>query len=384
TNMNDGKYRRDWTDVSPTNAVQYLSTKWQILRYSDVLLMFAEAENEINNGPTADAYNAINMMNASAYVWPDNKTILITGGLGGIGKLITKNISETSKGCNLILIGRSQLDSEKSEFIKAMENLGTKIHYVQCDINDQVQVSELIKQYPTINGVIHGSGITKDNLISKKNFLEIDQVLAAKVSGLEILDQATASLPLDYFVTLSSIAGTLGNVGQFDYAAANAYMDAYIHNRAQQVKVNQRYGKSLSINWPLWESGGMQLDEATKQSLLKIFKIKPLPTAHGLMALKQMLASEHQQSVVVFGNKKAIAPMFDKAVSAPVNNQPKKTLDVEMDKLGREILQQVRIQAAEHLKLRPNQLDDTADWAVFGFDSILLSSFTNRFNTQFN
>ena len=39
------------------NAIQYIGLKWQILRYSDVLLMFAEAENELN-GPTAAAYNA--------------------------------------------------------------------------------------------------------------------------------------------------------------------------------------------------------------------------------------------------------------------------------------------------------------------------------------
>jgi hypothetical protein len=60
----DGKYRRDWISnptVSPTNAIQYFSLKWQILRYSDVMLMFAEAENELN-GPTAAAYNAVNQV----------------------------------------------------------------------------------------------------------------------------------------------------------------------------------------------------------------------------------------------------------------------------------------------------------------------------------
>jgi hypothetical protein len=64
TSIVDGKYRRDWISnptVSPTSQVQYFSLKWQILRYSDVLLMFAEAENEIN-GPTSAAYNAINMV----------------------------------------------------------------------------------------------------------------------------------------------------------------------------------------------------------------------------------------------------------------------------------------------------------------------------------
>ena len=60
----DGKYRRDWIShptVSPTNAIQYFSLKWQILRYADVMLMFAEAENELN-GPTAAAYNAVNQV----------------------------------------------------------------------------------------------------------------------------------------------------------------------------------------------------------------------------------------------------------------------------------------------------------------------------------
>lgn len=74
TNLTDGKYRRDWITnpiVSPTDAVQYFSLKWQILRYSDVLLMYAEAENEIN-GATASAYNALNMVRRRGYGKPIN------------------------------------------------------------------------------------------------------------------------------------------------------------------------------------------------------------------------------------------------------------------------------------------------------------------------
>lgn len=72
TNLNDGKYRRDWItnpSIAPTSAVQYFSLKWQIIRYSDVLLMYAEAENELN-GPTASAYNAINMVRRRGYGKP--------------------------------------------------------------------------------------------------------------------------------------------------------------------------------------------------------------------------------------------------------------------------------------------------------------------------
>ncbi len=72
TALNDGKFRRDWLTnptVLPTNAVQYFSTKWQILRYADVLLMLAEAENELT-GPTALAYESLNKVRRRGYGKP--------------------------------------------------------------------------------------------------------------------------------------------------------------------------------------------------------------------------------------------------------------------------------------------------------------------------
>lgn len=86
TNLTDGKYRRDWISnpaVSPTDAIQYFGLKWQILRYSDILLMYAEAENELN-GPTASAYNAINMVRRRGYGKPigtPDATVDIPSGL---------------------------------------------------------------------------------------------------------------------------------------------------------------------------------------------------------------------------------------------------------------------------------------------------------------
>jgi hypothetical protein len=82
----DGKYRRDWITnpvIAPTNAVQYMSLKWQILRYSDILLMFAEAENELN-GPSTGAYSALNQVRRRGYgkpiITPD-ATVDIPAGL---------------------------------------------------------------------------------------------------------------------------------------------------------------------------------------------------------------------------------------------------------------------------------------------------------------
>lgn len=88
TALNDGKYRRDWISnpaVSPTDQVQYFSLKWQILRYADVLLMFAEAENEIN-GPTGAAYNAVNMVRRRGYGRPIGTTDALVDLPAGLSK----------------------------------------------------------------------------------------------------------------------------------------------------------------------------------------------------------------------------------------------------------------------------------------------------------
>jgi hypothetical protein len=64
--MVDGKFRRDWNPVTASQA-QYFGTNWPLIRYSDVLLMFAEAENELNNGPTAAAKSAFEQVRLRAF-----------------------------------------------------------------------------------------------------------------------------------------------------------------------------------------------------------------------------------------------------------------------------------------------------------------------------
>ncbi len=65
----DGKFRRDWitNPVVLTSAAQYFGLNWPIIRMSDVYLMFAEADNELNNGPTAAAKTAFETVRLRAY-----------------------------------------------------------------------------------------------------------------------------------------------------------------------------------------------------------------------------------------------------------------------------------------------------------------------------
>ena len=61
-----GKWRREYEKNLP-RIRDYNATNWPILRYSDVLLMYAEADNFINNGPSASAYNALNKVRRRGY-----------------------------------------------------------------------------------------------------------------------------------------------------------------------------------------------------------------------------------------------------------------------------------------------------------------------------
>jgi hypothetical protein len=56
----DGKFRRDWITGPDalTSDAQYFGVNWPLIRYSDVLLMFAEADNEIGNAPSPAAIDA--------------------------------------------------------------------------------------------------------------------------------------------------------------------------------------------------------------------------------------------------------------------------------------------------------------------------------------
>lgn len=63
---NAGKWRREYEVVSPKSIIS-TPQNYPLLRYSDVLLMYAEAETEVSGTPNAAAYNAINQVRRRAY-----------------------------------------------------------------------------------------------------------------------------------------------------------------------------------------------------------------------------------------------------------------------------------------------------------------------------
>lgn len=66
-NMTSGKFRSDWINPALTSAIQATGINWPLIRFSDVLLMFAEADNELNNGPTPEAISAYEEVRKRAF-----------------------------------------------------------------------------------------------------------------------------------------------------------------------------------------------------------------------------------------------------------------------------------------------------------------------------
>jgi starch-binding outer membrane protein, SusD/RagB family len=67
TTMYPGKIRRDWRVPLLPGTSKYTDINWPLMRYSDALLMYAEVENELNNGPTTAATEAFEQVRKRAY-----------------------------------------------------------------------------------------------------------------------------------------------------------------------------------------------------------------------------------------------------------------------------------------------------------------------------
>ena len=181
-------------------------------------------------------------------------TYLITGGLGGLGLKLAKWLVDRGAR-HLVLIGRRGASQTAREQIDRLQELGAKITVAQVDItqHDRVKniLAEIAKSLPPLRGIVHLAGILDDGVLLRQNWERFVKVLAPKIAGAWNLHLLTQELPLDFFMSFSSIASLLGSPGQGNYSAANAFLDALAHyRRGQQLSAS-------SINWSPWGETGM-------------------------------------------------------------------------------------------------------------------------------
>ena len=323
--------------------------------------------------------------------WKEKGTYLITGGTGGLGFIFAKEIARQTKEAVLILVGRTRLSPTRETQLKELERLGSRAVYLEVDVCRKKEVDTLIqsikKDFGSLSGILHCAGVVRDNFILKKTIEEFKTVLASKVAGTVNLDEATRNHDLDFFVLFSSGSAVLGNLGQADYSTANAFMDAYAAYRDGVLLSDDRRGQTLSINWPLWKEGGMEVDEATKARMSQTTGMIPMQTSSGIEALRQGLACALPQILVMEGKGQTIrqkllvkphhiSPEKGSVQRGEVTQKDDKSL---LDKIEFVLTQTV----SELIKLDVEHIDREAELGKYGFDSISFTDFANELNRKY-
>ncbi|MBU9709974.1 SDR family NAD(P)-dependent oxidoreductase [Paenibacillus sp. AK121] len=325
--------------------------------------------------------------------WKDSGVYLITGGTGSLGLILAEEMARQTKDALLILVGRSVLRGHTKARIEEIEALGARVVFRQADVADKRAVEDLIRdiqeEFGKLDGIVHGAGVTSDNFIIKKTGEELQKVLAPKVTGLMNLDQACKDLPLDFFVLYSSVAGSLGNIGQADYAAANAFMDAYARYRNTLVEQKQRQGQTLSINWPLWKEGGMRIDRETEQ-IMEEMGMFAMETDTGMRALYQSLASGKDQVMVLEGRANQLRetllqqPSLNQAEDASsMIMESRKESGIGQDFLAEKAANYLKQLLAASIRLPARQIEVDAPMEKYGIDSIMIRQLTRELEKTF-
>ncbi|CAM2008614.1 SDR family NAD(P)-dependent oxidoreductase [Acanthopleuribacter pedis] len=324
---------------------------------------------------------------------------LITGGRGGLGRIFSRHLARTPN-VTLILTGRSDENGEAASLLAELKGLGATARYITVDVSHAREVDAAVAKvrhtYGRLDGVIHAAGVIRDAMLIKKNVAEIEEVFAAKIDGLVNLDRAIGNEPLDFFVLFASIYGVLGNVGQADYAAGNAFMDAFAAYRNSLVASGERRGRTVAVDWPLWREGGMQVDARVERRMFRTNGMAAMRTEVGLAAFDEALASGHDQLIVLQGHLARLkASLFDR--TAPVKEKPAEKPNLARVKgkapaappvagekpLKGQLLALLKQKLAEVLKVAPTEIANDEDLRNYGLDSFTIVEYTSGLEEQF-
>lgn len=208
----------------------------------------------------------------------DHDVVLVTGGLGGIGLELARSLA-VRRPLRFVLTGRTGLPAradwaehlERTDEgdktarairdVRHLESLGSKVavHAANVSSEDDMQrvVAETVRYFGRIDVVLHAAGVLDDGPLLTRSEEQVATVLAPKVEGARVLDRAVDGIDLKLFVVFSSVSALLGAAGQVDYAAANAFLDAFARDR--QRRTGQR---TVSIGWGAWKQVGMAAELA--------------------------------------------------------------------------------------------------------------------------
>ena len=345
-----------------------------------------------------------------AFRWRADGSYLISGGLGDLGLLVARWMVEQGAR-RLILLGRSKLPprsnwnsvesgsrlAKQIAAIRELESSGASVHLASADVANEKELSGFLEAFraegwPPIRGVVYAAGVLQDGLLTQLDAASLNTVLRPKVMGGWLLHRLLQDDALDFFVLFSSAGSVLGQPGQGNYAAANAFLDALAHYR--QAKGLH----ALSINWGAWAGegfadsvGGKRL--AARLALLGIGSIAP---EQALEILERLLGQSATQVLAVPVDWKQLREVFPAGSVPPLLSElaqeevevprPAGRTSEKRDALlaaepaeRRQLLQSyLSEQVARVLGLSPSKLDIQLPLSHLGLDSLMAVELKNR------
>jgi len=180
---------------------------------------------------------SVNALPAQHLQLSAEKTYLITGGASGLGIVLATWLVEHGAR-KLVLASRSgPKHDEDRHAIALMRQQGVEVLLPKVDLSSSTDVMamiEQIKHVAPLGGVIHGAAVMQNALIGNLQRDELMPAFEAKALGAWHLHQALQNTPLEFFLSLSSIASVFGFGGQTCYSAANNFIDKLTHYRQMQ------------------------------------------------------------------------------------------------------------------------------------------------------
>ncbi len=150
----------------------------------------------------------------------------------------------------------STIEQQQLKKLAAIEALGSKLLCLQADVSNPAQMhiirNQIHSRFGRIDGIIHCAGVLGQGLIREKTIAEVDRTLAAKFYGSFLLADLANDYKPDFFLLCSSMSSVLPIQGQFDYCAANAFLDAFASYNTQLTGV-----RTTAIDWGVWQELGM-------------------------------------------------------------------------------------------------------------------------------
>jgi len=225
-------------------------------------------------------------------------THVITGAFGGFGLEAAKWL--VKKGArHLVLLGRRGAATEQAKAALADFALqGVEAYAAACDVADRRTMEMLFEhvsaKMPPIVGILHAAMVLDDGLLSNLNKERFHHVLAPKVKGADNLDSLTRGMALDYFVLFSSATTLMGNPGQANYVAANAYMEGIARRRRQAGLAG------LAIGWgPITDVGVLARSERLRSRFQKLTGVGGMRASYALDLMAQALAQPPDPALAV-------------------------------------------------------------------------------------